>query len=70
MTEMNFFYNDLSTVLVLQHQQNGWCMMDGMKERNPQAQFTGKFISKPAQDIIIIAFKAIICLALFHIMAS
>jgi hypothetical protein len=45
-------------------------MMDGMKEKNPKDQFTGKFISKPAQDVIIIAFKAIINLALFHIMAS
>lgn len=45
-------------------------MMDGMKERNSKAQFTGKFISKPAQDVTIIAFKAIINLALLHIMAS
>jgi hypothetical protein len=45
-------------------------MMDGMRERYPQDQFTSKFVPKPAQDVIIIAFKAIIYLAPFQIMAS
>jgi hypothetical protein len=45
-------------------------MMEGMKERNPQHQLTYKYIPKPAQDVLTIAFKAIINLAPFHNMVS